>query len=308
MTITLRQLEIFEKVAACGGVTQASGQLLLTQSAVSMALAELERLAGAPLFERSGRRLFLNDRGRELLPQAREVLSRVRMIELFLDESVGAPKGTLVIGASTTIGNYLLPAIVGEFSRRYCDAKALLQVGNALQIEHGVESGELDLGLVEGLPHISLLATTPWRRDELVMVVGQQHPWAAARTATPDMLREAPWIVREKGSGTREVFEAAMERAGVTYAIALELGHTEAIKKAVEAGLGVGCVSRMAVQRELDHGWLLEVSNPVDLQRTLLLVTRKNDYRTALMRAFLAMLEESRDVDEVRSEKATESV
>lgn len=304
MTITFRQLEIFEKVAACGRVTQASGQLLLTQSAVSMALAELERLAGAPLFERSGRRLFLNDRGRALLPQAREVLSRVRMIELFLDESVGAPKGTLVVGASTTIGNYLLPAMVGEFSRRYCDAKALLQVGNALQIEHGVESGELDLGLIEGLPHLASLVTTPWRRDELVVVVGQEHPWARARSATQAMLRDAPWIVREKGSGTREVFEAAMERAGVDYSIALELGHTEAIKKAVEAGLGVGCISRMAVQRELDHGWLVEVASPVDLQRTLLLVARKNDYRTALMRAFVAMLEENSDVDDgVRSEK-----
>lgn len=304
MTITLRQLEIFEKVAACGRVTQASGQLLLTQSAVSMALAELERLAGAPLFERSGRRLFLNDRGRALLPQAREVLSRVRMIELFLDESVGAPKGTLVVGASTTIGNYLLPAMVGEFSRRYCDAKALLQVGNALQIEHGVESGELDLGLIEGLPHLASLVTTPWRRDELVVVVGQEHPWARARSATQAMLRDAPWIVREKGSGTREVFEAAMERAGVDYSIALELGHTEAIKKAVEAGLGVGCISKMAVQRELDHGWLVEVASPVDLQRTLLLVARKNDYRTALMRAFVAMLEENSDVDDgERSEK-----
>ena len=298
MTITLRQLEIFEKVAASGGVTPASGQLLLTQSAVSMALAELERLAGAPLFERSGRRLFLNDRGRELLPQAREVLSRVRKIELFLDESVGAPKGTLVVGASTTIGNYLLPAMVGEFARRYCDAKALLQVGNALQIEHGVESGELDLGVIEGLPHLASLSTTPWRRDELVLVVGQGHPWAKAQAATPDMLRDASWIVREKGSGTREVFEAAMERAGVAYSISLELGHTEAIKKAVEAGLGVGCISRMAVQRELDHGWLVEVGGPVDLQRTLLLVTRKNDYRTALMRAFVAMLEESRDVED----------
>ncbi|QWV99545.1 LysR family transcriptional regulator [Geomonas nitrogeniifigens] len=291
MTITLRQLEIFEKVAVCGQVTQASIQLLLTQSAVSMALAELERLAGAPLFERSGRRLFLNDRGRQLLPEAREVLSRVRRMEQFLEDSIGTPVGSLIVGASTTIGNYLLPAMVGEFSRLYPGAKPLLRVGNALQIEQGVESGELDLGLIEGLQHLPSLMAIPWRRDELVLIVGKGHPWASLGRATPDMLRDAAWIMREKGSGTREIFETAMERGGVNYAVALELGHTEAVKKAVEAGLGVGCLSRMAVQRELDQGWLFEVANPVDLQRTLLIVTRKNDYRSTLMQAFLALLE-----------------
>ncbi|MBJ6750059.1 LysR substrate-binding domain-containing protein [Geomonas anaerohicana] len=291
MAITLRQLEIFEKVAVCGQVTQASGQLLLTQSAVSMALAELERLAGAPLFERSGRRLLLNDRGRQLLPEAQDVLARVRKIEQFLEDSVGTPVGTLIVGASTTIGNYLLPAMIGEFSRLYPGAKPLLQVGNALQIEQGVESGELDLGLIEGLQHLPSLTATPWRRDELVLIVGKEHPWASLGRATPEMLASATWIMREKGSGTREVFETAMERAGVSYVVALELGHTEAIKKAVEAGLGVGCISRMTVQRELDQGWLFEVASPVDLQRTLLIVTRKNDYRSALLKAFLALLE-----------------
>ncbi|WP_224956771.1 LysR family transcriptional regulator [Geomonas subterranea] len=296
MAITLRQLEIFEKVAVCGQVTIASNQLLLTQSAVSMALAELERLAGAPLFERSGRRLFLNDRGRQLLPEAREVLARVHRIEQFLEESIGTPVGSLIVGASTTIGNYLLPALVGEFSRLYPGAKPLLQVGNARQIEQGVEAGELDLGLIEGLQHRPSLAAVPWRRDELVLIVGKDHPWASLGQATPDMLQDAAWIMREKGSGTREIFETAMERAGVSYAVALELGHTEAIKKAVEAGLGVGCISRMAVQRELDQGWLYEVANPIDLQRILLVVTRKNDYRSALFKAFLDLLESKEDL------------
>lgn len=131
MAITLRQLKIFEKVASCEHVTQASMQLLLTQSAVSMSIAELERLAGAPLFERLGRRLILNDRGRQILPGARDVLTKVRIIEQFLDESVGEPKGTLNIGASTTIGNYIIPAIIGEFSRHYPKAKVLLHVWNA---------------------------------------------------------------------------------------------------------------------------------------------------------------------------------
>lgn len=295
MSITLRQLEIFEKVAKYEHVTQASSQLLLTQSAVSMAIAELERAAGAPLFERQGRRLLLNDRGRQILPEARDVLMKVRMIEQFLDESIGKPKGVLKVGASTTIGNYILPAIVGEFSRLYPEAKASLYVGNAQQIETAVADGDLDFGLIEGLTHNSSLISAPWKNDELVIIVGKDHEWAHKRKASHRMLKNAAWIMREKGSGTREIFEAAMEREDISFAIALELGHTEAIKKAAEACLGVGCLSRMAVQRELENGWLVEIASPLNLQRTLIILTRNSGQMTTLSKAFLALLTQTQD-------------
>ncbi|MGE4578520.1 MAG: LysR substrate-binding domain-containing protein [Desulfuromonadales bacterium] len=292
MPISLRQLEIFEKVAACGHVTQASRQLLLTQSAVSMAIAELERLAGTPLFERQGRRLLLNDRGRLILPQAREVLQNARRIEQFLDESAAQPKGILQVGASTTIGNYLLPAIVGRFSHLYPKARVLLQVGNAQQIEQDLESGKLDLALIEGIPHIRTLQAEPWRHDELVIVVGPTHEWAKKGKASLAMLAEAVWIMRERGSGTREIFEAALAKKGVDCRVALELGHTEAIKKAAEAGLGVGCLSKMAVQREVEHGWLVEIASPLDLQRTLVILRRHSEHATKLLQAFYAQLKQ----------------
>ncbi|RII26278.1 MAG: LysR family transcriptional regulator [Geobacter sp.] len=298
MAITLRQLEIFEQVAQCGQVTRASEQLLLSQSAVSMALAELERFAGAPLFERQGRRLLLNDRGRRILPEVHDVLARVHTIEQVLNESVGEPHGTLNVGASTTIGNYLLPLIVGEFSRQYPRAKALLQVGNAHQIERAVENGDVDLGLIEGPCHITTLDTMPWKADELVIIVGKGHPWEHEGIASLKMLEDAPWIMREKGSGTREVFEAAMAKQGIRYGVAMELGHTEAIKKGVEAGLGVGCLSRMAVQREMDNGWLVEVTSPLDLRRTLIILTRHNEQQTTLLKAYLGLLEETRNVQQ----------
>jgi len=291
MAVTLRQLEIFEKVANCGNVTQASRQLHLTQSAVSMAIAELERFADAPLFERQGRRLLLNDRGRHLLPQAGDVLAKVQRLEQFLNESTGEPVGTLNVGASTTIGNYLLPAVIGEFSLRWPKAKALLFVGNAQQIEQGVANGEYDLGLSEGYAHIPALESSPWRPDELVVVVGREHTWAKKRKVSSRMLEEAAWLMREVGSGTREVFEAAMQQKDLKFSIAMELGHTEAIKKAVEAGLGVGCLSRMAVQRELDQGWLIAVDTPLDLRRTLIILTRSTSYRTRLLQTFIALLE-----------------
>lgn len=296
MAITLRQLEIFEKVAKCEHVTQASNQLFITQSAVSMSISELERLAGAPLFERHGKRLFLNDRGRRILPEAEEVIRRVKEIEQFLDDSVGEPRGTLNVGASTTIGNYILPDIVAEFSREYSKAKVLLTIGNVQQIENALENGDLDVGLIEGIPHSGVLDTAAWKNDELVVVVGKSHPWVVDKSVTADMLQSAPWIMREMGSGTREVFEASMAKRNIEFSISLELGHTEAIKKAVEAGLGVGCLSRIAVRREMEHGWLVEIKCPLNLRRTLLIRTRKCGFKTRLLQKFLLLLNKYQDL------------
>lgn len=291
MPITLRQLEIFEGVATSEHVTKASERLLISQSAVSMAIAELENITGGPLFERRGRRLLLNDRGRLLLPEAREVLGRVRTIERVMNEATENPVGVLRVGASTTIGNYILPSLAGEFARLYPRAKAQLIVGNTQQIETAVEEGGLDLGLIEGPCHLGSLSSTFWRQDELVVIVGRSHPWCSERKVSVDMLASAPWIIREKGSGTREVFESAMATQGIGITVSLELGHTEAIKKAVEAGLGVGCLSRMAVQRELDNGWLINIDSPLDLRRNLVILTRSYGYRTKLLEAYLVLLQ-----------------
>ncbi|MCG6535044.1 MAG: LysR family transcriptional regulator [Syntrophales bacterium LBB04] len=294
MKITLRQLEIFEKVASDRQVTKAGEKLFITQSAVSMAISELEKFAGAPLFEREGRRLLLNDRGRLIVPHVQDVLRQVGTIEHLLMESVGEPIGVLKVGASTTVGNYLLPAMVGEFTRHYPRAKALLQVGNTSQIEHAVEFGELDLGIIEGPSHAGSLQSTLWRGDELVVIVGKGHAWAKHKKVSNAMLKQAPWIMREKGSGTREVFESAMKQAGISCTISMELGHTEAIKKAVEEGLGVSCLSRMAVARELSHEWLTEVRTTLDLRRKLIILTRNGGYDTALLKAFLSILDGNR--------------
>jgi DNA-binding transcriptional LysR family regulator len=292
MRMTLRQLEIFEKVATTRHVTKAGEHLLISQSAVSMAISELEHISGGPLFERRGRRLILNDRGRTLLPEAREMIRRAQAVEKVLNDSAEKPSGILQVGASTTIGNYLLPSFLGEFARLYPRAKAMLMVGNTQQIETAVENGDLDLGLIEGPCHLASLSASPWRRDELVVIVGKKHPWSKGRSASAKMLANAPWIMRERGSGTREVFEAAISREGIGFSISLELGHTEAIKRAVEAGLGVGCLSKFAVQRELNHHWLIGVETPLDLRRDLIILTRDYGYKTKLLEAFLVLLRE----------------
>ncbi len=287
MPLTLRQLEIFERIAATGSVTRAGEELLLTQSAVSMALSQLEQLSATPLFERSGRRLLLNDTGRFLIKDAREILLAVKRVEQRLQGDCGELTGELLVGGSTTIGNYLLPALLGSFARLYPKTRVELRVGSTRQVAQWLEEGDLDIAFVEGPCHSRGLVAVPWRDDELVVVTGPEHPWTRGGKVTPEMLALAPWIMREQGSGTREVFEDAMENAGVRYAIALEFGHTEAIKNGVACGLGVSCLSRIAVHRELEHGLLVEVESALKLSRSLALLRRRESCRTALLAAFL---------------------
>lgn len=287
MLLTLRKLEIFEKITVTSSVTRAGEELLLTQSAVSMALSQLEQLSAAPLFERSGKKLLLSDSGRLLLDDAREILAAVKRLEQRLSGESGELVGELLVGGSTTIGNYLLPALLGSFARQYPRTRVELRVGNTQQVGQWLEAGELDIAFVEGPCHRRGLVATPWRDDELVVVTAPEHPWAKGKHTSLEMLAEAPWIIREKGSGTREIFEDAMESAGVAYAIALEFGHTEAIKNGVAAGLGVSCLSRAAVRRELEHGELVEVASPLKLQRALTLLKRRETTRSLLLDTFL---------------------
>jgi len=287
MAISLRQLEIFEKVALTGHATRAGEKLLLTQSAISMAVSQLEQFTGAPLFERSGRRLILNDRGRLLLAEAGGILQAVRRIEQQLQRKGGELTGELLAGGSTTIGNYLLPALLGAFARMYPKTRVHLMVGNTQQVTSWLEEGRLDIAFIEGPCHSRGVVVVPWRDDELVVVAGPEHHWSRERFITSGMLASAPWVMREKGSGTREVFESAMDGIGVGYSIALELGHTEAIKNGVASGLGVSCLSRLAVYRELEHGWLVAVGSPLKLRRELALIRRRESFRTPLLSAFL---------------------
>ncbi|MDD2499872.1 MAG: LysR substrate-binding domain-containing protein [Geobacter sp.] len=287
MALSLQQLKIFEKIASTGSVTRAGEELLLTQSAVSMALSQLEQLSSVPLFERVGRRLMLNDAGRMLLKDAREILLAVKRIEQQLQGDSGELVGELLVGGSTTIANYLLPSLLGAFARQYPMTRVQLTVGNTQQMADLLTTGQLDMAFVEGPCHNRDLVALHWRDDELVVVAGAEHPWAKEKRVTPEQLAAAPWIMREKGSGTREIFEDAMDRAGVSYTIALEFGHTEAIKNGVASGLGVSCLSRVAVDRELEYGRLVEVATPLLLGRSLALLKRRNSRCTALLDAFL---------------------
>jgi len=293
MAITFRQLEIFIAVAETQQVTRASKKLLLTQSAVSMALGALESQLGGPLFDRHGRSLLLNDRGRYLLPLSKNILQQVANVETVLTEQQGAVAGVLEIVASSTIGNYVLPYLIGAFMQLHPDTLINMLVVNTITAEKLVANGQADLGFVEGDINVDALVATPWFEDELGIIISANHKLADRESfRIPDDLKETNWVMREEGSGTAEICTKKLGRYTSLLKVVTRTGHTEAIKKAVESGVGAACLSMLAVHRETEEGWLkiLPIEG-VDMRRQLWIIQHKDKIITRLMAEFLKFCE-----------------
>ena len=286
--VTLRQLEIFLAVARREHVTAAAGDVHLSQSAVSAALAELAERLGGPLFERSGRRLVLNARGRRLTDDAADLVQRAdEMVRRYTGPE--AVSGRLRLGASSTIGMYLLPELIGSFVKAHASVDVDLEVGNTESIEQQLADRALDVAFIEGPAQHAQITATPWRFDELIVFVAAGHALAKRRkVALPSLVAER-WVMRELGSGTRAVFEAALRQHGLQVPSKLTFGHSEAVKQGVRSGLGIGCLSSLALRRELATREFVRVRLPeLDLRRRLWRITRSGAYESALQRACIA--------------------
>lgn len=288
MKFNLRQIAVFAAVARQESVSRAAEGLSLSQSATSTALAELERIYETPLFDRIGKRLRLNESGQSLLPLALDILERAGAIEDALEGRAGF--GKLRIGATLTIGNYLATLIVADYLKRHPESTAELHVRNTATIVDQVARHELDVGLIEGhCQHPELIAER-WVEDELVVFCAPSHPLAAKGSATLAELVEESWIVRESGSGTRETLDQAMRDHRSNLNVRLELEHTEAIKRAVEHGLGIGCISRLALREAFRRGSLVPIETPeLDLLRHFQFLWHRRKFQTAGMREFIAL-------------------
>jgi DNA-binding transcriptional LysR family regulator len=221
-----------------------------------------------------------------LLPIASSLLTQAGEIEQLLEGK--AALGDLNVGATLTIGNYLAIMIISEFMQRHIDCHVSLHVKNTNTILQQVAGYEFDLGLIEGSCHHPDLIAEPWIDDELVVFCAPSHPLANVSSVTMDCLVASTWILREQGSGTRETFDYAMRHHLPGLKIRLELEHTEAIKRAVESGLGIGCISRLALRDAFCRGSLHEIKTPMlDLRRQFMFVWHKNRYQTPAMIAFL---------------------
>jgi DNA-binding transcriptional LysR family regulator len=289
MRITLKQLDVFVSIAREASVTRAADKLNLTQSATSMALGDLETQLGAKLFDRLGRRLKLNELGSRLLPLAQETVDRALEIESLVHDD-DRRLGRLRIGASLSIGNYLMPTLMGQFLQQHPTAELSLDVGNTRHVIESIRQFSCDIGFIEGFCHDPDIDVTHWQDDELVIFAGSQHPLAQQKTVSPDDLKQAWWIMREPGSGTREVFDHAVADKLGSVQVRLELSHTEAIRRAVEAGIGISCASRMTLEDRVAQGHIRILPTPyLNLKRALFIVQHKDKYPTQGLRLLKAL-------------------
>lgn len=287
MRITLKQIEAFIAVAQSENVTRAAENLNITQSATSMALSDFENQLGRKLFDRVGKRLQLNDTGRLLLPKALDAIARVAELETLAGSDHGLV-GPLRIAASLTVGNYVMPGLIGSFMKANPGAKVTLDVANTRHVIQEIQQFRVDMGFIEGFCHEPDIEVIPWCRDEMVIFAAASHPLATKQAVTLEELAEADWILREPGSGTRDVFDHAVQSKLPRLKLLLEFSHTEAIQHAVESGIGIGCASRRTLEDALRSGTVVALETPdLDLQRDFFLLIHHQKYRTQGLESFL---------------------
>jgi DNA-binding transcriptional LysR family regulator len=291
--MNLNHLAIFHAVAQAGSMTGGAERLDISQPAASKQVRELERALGTHLFDRIGRRVHLSQAGEVLADYARRLFAMAREAEDAMADLRAAGRGRLAIGASTTIGTYLLPGVLAEFWRRHPKVELLVQVENTEKVHRRLAGHELDLGLTEGLVEEEELEAEAFHRDELVLIAAPGHRLAGQDRVALSAVREEPFILREPGSGTRAVEERALARLKLPVRVLMALGSTEAIKRVVAEGVGLAIVSRLAVSAECAAGTLAVLPVPgLRIERPLHLVRRRGRRDGPAVQAFCAVLRE----------------
>ena len=293
MNISLRHLEVFVAVAKFKSIGKASEKLFLSQSAVSMALSELERRLGVKLFDRIGKKLILNNYGEIIFTEANYVLEKVNEIEsIFTSKKI---VGSLNIGCTQSIGNYVLPKMVGIFKKENPDVTISLLIENTENIMAKLLNFEIDLAFIEGVVNCNLVNTINWIKDEIVIFCGNSHEFANKKKVSLNDLKKAKWILREKGSGTRDIFEKVIFNKIEKINIFLEINQIEAIKQIVESGIGVGALSYYTVKREIENNSLKNLNVPFKIERDFKILIHKNKLQTPVIKNFIDFTNNNKD-------------
>jgi len=279
MKITLRQIEIFLKVVELEFLTKVGQELGLSQSAVSMSLKELENILGKKLFDRINKKLVLNEIGRSFYQTVHPIYKKLSDIESEFKNS--EDKGSVRVGASTTIIDYLMPTIVCDYMSKYPNVKIGLKEGNTQDIVNLVKSGKIDIGFIEGNVDDSEIIKEAIGEDELVIVTANEE--LKDKKVTLKEIANYKWVLREKGSGTREVFLNYIKNKDVRLNVFLELGHTESIKSLLLSKKPLSCISILAVSGEIDSGRLFKVDvEGFKCTRNFYAIYHKDKYRSEL--------------------------
>ena len=290
-----RRLQVFHAVAKHLSFTKAAEALFMTQPAVTFQIRQLEEHFNTRLFDRAHGRIALTTAGTLALEYAERILGLSAELDTRLKEMSGQVAGPLLIGASTTIAEFLLPQILGEFKSRYPAVVPRLFVANSEAVQDRVAERALDLGFIEGDSHLPSLVTDVCCDDELHVVCAPSHPLAKLHSATPKSLTEHAYITREPGSGTREVIDHYLQKAGVSpdsMQVVMELGSPEALKGLVATGLGFAIMSRATVVKETQLGQLVRIPLLPSLNRQLSVVYPKERFHSRLVSGFVQFAKE----------------
>lgn len=290
-----RRLQVFHAVAKHLSFTKAAETLFMTQPAVTFQIKQLEEHLNTRLFDRAQGRISLTPAGQVALEYAERILTLSAELDTRLKEMSGHAAGPLLIGASMTIGEYVLPQLIGKFKAQFPAVVPALFVGNSEAVQERVAERTLDLGFIEGDSHLASLSSEVCCQDELQVVCAPSHPFAKEAFVLPTTLVGHPYIGREAGSGTRAVIDRYLNKAGVlpdSLDTVVELGSPEAIKGLVATGFGFAIMSRVIVAKELQLGQLVQVPLKPALMRNFSVVYPKERFHSKLVAAFLAFAKE----------------
>ena len=297
-----RRLQVFHTVARLLSFTKAADSLHMTQPAVTFQVCQLEEYFNTRLFDRTHNKISLTDVGEIVFVYSEQILGLYREMDNDIRALTGEIIGVLVIGASTTVAEYMLPRLLGEFQELFPDVKLRLRVSNSLGIVHMIENNDIDVGIVESpVGNKSLSVEACWQ-DNLVVIVSPDHPLASEESVHVNELKKYPFVSREEGSGTRSVLCDYLEENDMTINdlnLSMEFGSPEAIKNAVESGLGISVVSETTLVKELKLNTLKAVKIDPPLHRPFSLVHQRQKFRIRAMQEFLNFAHERCNVEKI---------
>jgi len=282
MKITLRQIDIFLNVVETGHLTKVAKYMKLSQSAISMSIKELENILGHKLFDRINKKLILNETGRAFKKEIYPVFKKLLDIEYEFKNSLN--KGIIRVGASTTIVDYLMPSIICKYMSNYPDVKITLKEGNSKEIAELIKRGDIDIGFIEGIVNDPEIIKETIAVDELIVVTADK---SLSKDYFIDEISSRRWVLREEGSGTREVFLNYIKNSAKNLNIFLELGHTESIKSILLNHQCLTCISKISVKKEVEEKKLIEVKlKNFKCERDFLMIYHKDKYHSELFEKF----------------------
>jgi DNA-binding transcriptional LysR family regulator len=293
MSFNLEQLRILQAIVEQGSFKRAAEVMYISQPAVSLQIQNLERILGVPIFDRAGRKAELTQAGKLLLEYAKRLLTLAEEARRAIEDLDRLHGGSLTIGASQTMGTYLMPRLIGLFRQRYPEVSLQLHVLSTRRTAYGVAEGKFDLGVVGGeVPEeiLERLTAQPFAEDALVLVVPMGHELSSQTAISKSDLYRLKFIALDRGSTTRKVIDLILEQSGIdthTLQVEMELSSLEAIKTAVQAGLGVAFVSTTAIDKELQLGVLRQVNvEGLHMRRSITLLTDPNRYMPRAAQVF----------------------